>query len=241
MSGKFVLTKEENVIKAETLNALHYVEANYSYSIATKQSLLYKEMFPDSSIAQSFTSSASKMAYKVKYGLVEYFREQVQLDLVGVRYTFKFVETTTSQVKKQYDAYVTYWSKVHDCITSNYLGALFVGHCYVKDLVDHYYTFKERFKMNNNILLHLGMDGPKVNLSFETKLKEEFNKENSEFLQLGTCSLHPVYTAFKNGLQKLDFPMKDFFMTSSSSFTCQVLGDKIIKVLKKSRMLLLTT
>ena len=46
--------------------------------------------------------------------------------------------------------------------------------------------------MNNN-LLHLRMDGPKVNLSFETKLKEEFNKENSDFLQVGPCSLQPAH------------------------------------------------
>ena len=72
LAGKFVLTKKENVIKAETLNASHYVEANYSYSSATKQSLLYKEIFPDSSIGQSFTPSASKMAYIVKYVLAEY-------------------------------------------------------------------------------------------------------------------------------------------------------------------------
>ena len=86
------------------MNVLHYVEANYSYSSARKQPLLYKEMFPDSSIPQSFTSSASKMAYFVKYGLAEYFKEQVQLDLQGVPYTLKFDETTTYQVKKQYDA-----------------------------------------------------------------------------------------------------------------------------------------
>ena len=175
-------------------------------------------MFPDSSIAQSFTSSASKMAYIIKYGLAEYFKEQVQLDIEGVPSTFKFDETTTSQVKKQYVAYVTYWSKVHDCISSNYLGSLFVGHCYATDLFDHYNTFKERFKMNHNLLLNLGMDGPKVNLSFETKLKEEFNKENSEFLQLGTCSLHPVHTAIKNSLQKLDFPYDSFFHDLSFFF-----------------------
>ena len=89
LTGKFVMKKEENVIKAENLNALHYVEANYSYSCATKQSLLYKELFRDSSIAQLFTLSASKMAYIVKYCLAEYFKEQVQLDLGRVTYTFK--------------------------------------------------------------------------------------------------------------------------------------------------------
>ena len=40
-------------------------------------------------------------------------------------------------------------------------------------------TLKERLKMNNKLLLHLGIDGPKVNLSFETKLKGEFYKRNS--------------------------------------------------------------
>ena len=89
LTGKFVMKKEENVIKAENLNALHYVEASYSYSCATKQSLLYKELFRDSSIAQLFTLSASKMAYIVKYCLAEYFKEQVQLDLERVTYTFK--------------------------------------------------------------------------------------------------------------------------------------------------------
>ena len=187
-----MLAKEENVITAENLNVFHYAEANYSYSSAPKQSLLYKEMFPDSSIAQSFTSSASKMAYIVKDGLADYFKEQVQLDLEGVPYTFKCDEITTSQVKKHDEAYVTYRSKVHDCITSNYLGSLFVSHFYATDPVGHYNTFKERFKMNNN-LLDLRMDGPKVNLSFETKLKEDFNKENSDFLQVGTCSLHPAH------------------------------------------------
>ena len=59
-------------------------------------------------------------------------------------------------------------------------------------------------------------------------------------MQLGTCSLHPVHTAFKNGLQKLDFPYDSFFLDLSFFSSCQLLGEKIIKVLKKSRMLLLT-
>ena len=66
--------------------------------------------------------------------------------------------------------------------------------------------------------MNLGMDGPKVNLSFETKLKEKLNEENSEFLQLGTCSFHPVHTAFKNGLQKLDFSYDSFFHDISFFF-----------------------
>ena len=30
-------------------------------------------------------------------------------------------------------------------------------------------------------------------------------------LRLGTCSLHPVHSAFKTGLEKLNFPFATFF------------------------------
>ena len=108
--------------------------------------LLDKEMFRDSSIAQSCTSWASKLAYIIKYGLAEYFKEQVQLDSQRVPYTFTFDETKTCQVKKQFDVLVTYYSKVPDGINSNYLDSVFVGHCYPTDYVDHYNTFKEHSK-----------------------------------------------------------------------------------------------
>ena len=43
-------------------------------------------MFPDSSIAQSFTS------------LADFFKEQVQLDLEGVPYTFKWSRVKIAKV-----------------------------------------------------------------------------------------------------------------------------------------------
>ena len=49
--GKIFLSQEEKVVKADTLNALHYVQYNLSYSSATQQSALFKVMFPDSSVA----------------------------------------------------------------------------------------------------------------------------------------------------------------------------------------------
>ena len=62
------------------------------------------------------------------------------------------------------------------------------------------------------------MDGPKVNQSFEKKLKDEFDKENTSFLQLGTCTLHPVHTGIKNCLQESDFPYDSFFHDLSFFF-----------------------
>ena len=53
------------------------------------------------------------------------------------------------------------------------------------------------------------MDGPNINLSFKknilTKLEEDMN-----FLKLGTCSRHPVYTAFRKGITKISFDYDNF-------------------------------
>ena len=69
-------------------------------------------------------------------------------------------------------------------------------------LLNHYFQFKERLKLNNALLLHIEMDGSRVNLCFEWKLANVINQNsNTELLQLGTCSLYPVCTAFKKGLR----------------------------------------
>ena len=56
------------------------------------------------------------------------------------------------------------------------------------------------------------MAGPGVNIKFEKELPALFQKnEETTMLNLGTCSLHPVHTAFENGLDELGFPYESFF------------------------------
>ena len=49
--------------------------------------------------------------------------------LSEIPFTFKFDETTTSQIKKQYDGYIQYWYRKHGKVLSAYVGSLFLGHC----------------------------------------------------------------------------------------------------------------
>ena len=80
---------------------------------------------------------------------------------------FLFDESTNNQDKKQYDGYVSYWSTRYDHVVSAYAGSLFLGHCNADDLVEHYNHFvDEKLELKSDYLLHLGMDGPNVNLSF---------------------------------------------------------------------------
>ena len=57
-------------------------------------------------------------------------------DLIDAPFFFKFDETTTQQIKKQYDSFVTYYSfRFYRTI---YAGFLFVSYCASDDLVSHF-------------------------------------------------------------------------------------------------------
>ena len=56
------------------------------------------------------------------------------------------------------------------------------------------------------------MDGQNVNLKFEKELEAVLKSvHDTGILGLGKCSLHPVHSAFKKGLEKLNFPFATFF------------------------------
>ena len=68
-------------------------------------------MFPDSAIAQGYEQSDTKVQCVIKYGIGEHIKEGLINDAATTPYSFLFDETTNSQVKKQYNAYLIYWSK----------------------------------------------------------------------------------------------------------------------------------
>ena len=65
------------------------------------------------------------------------------LPILKISYSVLFDETTTSQVKKQFDGYVRFWS--NNQIETSYYGSLFMGHCSADQMVDHFLDFKKRF------------------------------------------------------------------------------------------------
>ena len=87
-----------------------------------------------------------------------------------------------------------------------------MGHCTSDNLLNHFNSFMKDLNCDCNHLIQVGMDDPNVNLSLEKKLRSimETTYETS-FLNFGTCSLHPLHTAFREGIKKLDFDVDEFF------------------------------
>ena len=157
-------TSEENVLNAEVLQALSIVDKTQSFSSADGDNEKFQRMFPDSAIAKAYKQGRTKVKYTVHFGIAPHVKALLLEEVRNVPFAFKFDETTTSQVKKQYDGYITYYSNSKKEITTSYCGSLFLGHCSAADLINHFFHFIEDLELDVNNLLNIGMDGPSVNL-----------------------------------------------------------------------------
>ena len=191
---------------------MNYVDNNNSFASAENDNNLLRVMFPDSSIAKSYEMPSTELQYLMKFGISPYVIEKLIYDVKNTPYTFKFDETTNRQVHKQYDGYLQYWSNESNEIFNSYCGSLFIGYCTSENLLDHYKTFTGKVNLESSFLLHLGMDGPNVNLSFEEKLIDNLNGEiGKNILNLGSCSHQPVHIAFRKGILVLPLDFDSLF------------------------------
>lgn len=204
-SRKVTLTSQQQGWNACILRALNVVDKNYSFNSCSGDNDLYKRMFPDSTIASNYQQQKTKVSYVLEFGILPYIIDLVKSDITNVPFTFHFDETTTSQVKKQYDGYATYFSQKHKEVRTVYCGSLFVGRCTADDLVVHFYEFMKKAGLDTNFMLGLGMDGPNVNLSFQNKLLKEIT-----IITVGTCSLHGVNSGFGKAVKSLKEGVADF-------------------------------
>ena len=136
-----------------------------------------------------------------------------------MRFSFKFDKTTTSQRKKQYDAYSTFHSQQTSSITTSYLGSLYVGQC-TADMLTYFHTMIEKLNLDVQLLLYLGMDDPNFNKCIQNKLEGELQFKGKMLISLGTSPLHIVSNALLEGLKSLlpDIGLNQFAIDLHSFF-----------------------
>ena len=206
-----ILSPEDQILNAEILQCLHSAECNYSFASGKSDGKRFRLMFPDSEIAKKYEQGDTKIKHNIQFGIAPYLKEKLIYDVKNKPFTFKFDETTTRQVKKQYDGYLRYVSPTFKQVTNLYCGSLFVGHCGSEQLLEHFQHFVKDLSLDCKLLLHVGMDGPNVNKSFHQKLVHHLKEDvDTTVLDLGTCSLHPVHTAFRKGISELTYDIDGF-------------------------------
>lgn len=199
------------MLTAEILWALKTAKSNFSFASNGGNNQTFGAMFPDSEIANDYKMSQTKCKYLIQFGIYPWIMEEMLKDLKGKPFSYKFDETTTSQVKKQYDAYVQYESERFGDIINWYCGSLFLGHCKGTDLKNHFFEFGRKLTWDINFLLQLEMDGPYLNLSFHQMLiKELAEKDGKTIFEIGTCPLHNVHNGFSTAIKELSFDFDGF-------------------------------
>ena len=94
------LSTEDQVLKPEIIRCIDIVDSNQSFSLSENDNDKYTKMFPDSDIAKSYKQKRNKVKYMIQFGIAPVLRKEIMEDLTGHPYTFKFDESTTSQIKK---------------------------------------------------------------------------------------------------------------------------------------------
>ena len=124
-------------------------------------------------------------------------------------FTFKFNENNSRLVNKQYDECFQYWLESEYKVLNRYCGSLFLWHCTIGDLLDHFKQYLVKSEFDPNYLLRLSLDAPNVKLAFQEKLQKHLRDNLNK--SLGTCSLHPVHTTFCRGITSVSFNLDQFF------------------------------
>ena len=95
-----------------------------------------------------------------------------------------------------------------------YCGTIVVDNCPAERLLEHFLEFTEKIILDLKLILHIGMDGPSVNLKFEDLLKSSPHMKSlgTTILSIGTGPLHIVHNAFRAGVNPLNFNIDSFII-----------------------------
>ena len=84
---------------------------------------------------------------------------------------------------------------------------------------EHFLQFVEKVKIDLQFMLHLGMDGPNVNVKCENLLQssEIMKNLNTNIIFIRTCPLHIVHNSFRAWVNVFNFKI-DLFIIDVNIF-----------------------
>ncbi len=200
--SKTVVRKEQQ--KAEILWALKSVMSHFSMNSAQDIVDVFKVMFPDSKIAQGMSCGPTKLSYLITFGLAPYFHH---LLIDGLKkapcFVVMFDESFNSELhQEQMDLCVRFFKG--NQVVTRYLSSAFLGHTTATDLKVNFEVLTK--DLDSKRMLQISMDGPSVNWKMLDMINEERKSaEQPGLLNVGSCSLHVVHGAFRNGATKTNW------------------------------------
>lgn len=125
-------------LRAEVIWVLRTVTGHHSFRSNDGIEEVFKAMFPDSGLVQTFTCGKDKSRYVARFGLAPYIKKELiaEVNRCGA-FVIMFDETLNQTTKsKQLDLHVRYW--LNDRVQSRFFGSQFMGHATAQDLLQHF-------------------------------------------------------------------------------------------------------
>ena len=193
-------------LKAEIYWLAKVACSNYSLCSCDHVGDMFRAMFPDSKIAAHFSLSHTSSSYIINEGLSSYFTKMIIDDLQRSKLPFSihFDETSTSQVKKQMDLTLRYWSPTHEKVWTVFYTSLFFGHATADIVSENMYHKMCKDGIPVDIICILVRDGPNVNKAIFQKMNELILQDFPDYpgmVDIGSCSIHVIHNAFGKGLE----------------------------------------
>ena len=89
-----------------------------------------------------------------------------------------------------------------------YWDSRFLGHAAHKDLLEHFNSALEGIDLSK--IIQVSMDGPSVNWRFYNEVvKQRQEMELHQLINIGSCGLHIIHDAFKTGVEKTEWCIKN--------------------------------
>ena len=198
MNGMDSYVAKKSVIKAEIIWVLKHVMSGFSLGSCDAISDSFKEMFPDSKIANKFSLARTKCSYMITYSIAPYFASLLLEDIKhSDNFSISFDESLNSvTVNKQMDIVTTFWDKLNSKVEVPYLISIFLTRA--DDLLKAFQEATSKLALDK--MLQMSMDGPSVNWKFYEKLiKSREKSELTGSINIGGCGLHVIHGTFKSG------------------------------------------
>ena len=202
------------IVGNETLKAEIYwvwlaIYNGWSFNSSDEVSDVIQKMFPDSSIASSFTMKKDKIRYLIVFGLSNFCQDLLESDIKKSEFiSVSFDESLNDHIQKsQMDIVLRFWKD--GMVKTRYFGSQFLGHATAVDLK---WNIDEQMKsIDQDCIIQYSSDGPNVNKKLLKDIKaDRLKKEHIELIDIGTCPLHSIHGAFKNGAISTGWKLKEF-------------------------------
>ena len=120
----------------------------------------FKEMLPDSKIANKFSLARTKCSYMITFGIVivPHFASLLLEDFKqSDNFSISFDESLNSvTANEQMDIVVTFWDKLNSNMEVRYLTSIFLGHTRADDLLKAFQEATSKLELDK--ILQVSMD-----------------------------------------------------------------------------------